>query len=68
MQRAALDAAIEKKKAFNDGKAQLLLQGPCLIPVGTYYRSLSPSQRRATQALCGGEPISKGEARTLGLE
>lgn len=57
--KAAVGAAISKKKEFNDTTAQLKLMSPCTITVGTFFRSLTPSQQRATEALCGGEAMAR---------
>ncbi len=66
VQQAALKTAIEKRRAYNDGKAQVLLLGPCDMSVGAYWRSLTPYQRRAVEALCGGESMPRKEDTVLG--
>ena len=65
-QQAALNTAVDKKQAYNDGKAQLLMLAPCDISVGAYWRSLTPYQRRAIEALCGGESMPRKSDTVLG--
>ncbi len=65
-QQAALNTAVKKKQAYNDGKAQLMLLAPCDMSVGAYWRSLTPFQRRAVEALCGGEGMPRKSDTQLG--
>lgn len=59
VQQAAIDAALARGeaglKAANDREAYILKQAPCAMSVGGYVRALSPAERDAVMALCGGE-------------
>ena len=55
--------AVEKKMQFNDSKARLTLSAACDITIGAFFR-LPPSYQRATQALCGGEPMPRPSTLT----
>jgi hypothetical protein len=66
VQQAAIKTSVEKRQTYNDGKAQLLLLGPCDMSVGAYWRALTPFQRRAVEALCGGESMPRKSDTVLG--
>lgn len=59
-QQAAIDAAVQQRKAVADQEAELSLVLPCGMTVGAFFR-LSVNQRRAVEALCGGEPMPRKE-------
>jgi len=52
--------AIEGKKQFNDGQADLYKQVPCDMTLGAYFRRLNDAERAAVDLLCGGNilPVS----------
>lgn len=51
--RAAIGYAEENAKAFNDTEAKILMNAPCAIRVGAYWRALNSEQRIAVDKLCG---------------
>jgi hypothetical protein len=51
--RAAVHYAVEQSKAAYDTEASVLLQGPCAMNVGSYWRVLNKQQREAVDNLCG---------------
>lgn len=51
--RAALKYGEDQAKAAYDTEARLLIQGPCAMNVGSYWRALNGAQRGAVDVLCG---------------
>jgi hypothetical protein len=51
----AIDTGIEDRKAYNDKKAGTLLELPCDISVGAYYRMQNSVQQEALTMLCSGK-------------
>lgn len=64
-QEAAIGAAVEQRRAFEDRKARLALVAPCSMSLGAYFR-LTPMAKRAAEALCGGEGMPRKGDRLLG--
>jgi hypothetical protein len=47
--------AINQVKRLNDAEATIMVQVPCAMDVGAFYRALNPVQQQAVSTLCGGE-------------
>ncbi len=59
---------INQIKRVNNIEAGLLVQAPCAMDIGAYYRVLNPVQQRAVSALCGGSvgnPITVEDLVTM---
>lgn len=48
--------AIQRIQRANDAAADLAFKAPCAVPFGAVMRR-SVSDRRAAEAMCGGEPM-----------
>ena len=46
---------VETIKAVNDTEAMVLIQAPCAIDLGAYYRVLTPGQRLGADLQCDPE-------------
>ena len=55
---AQIQAGLQAKRAYNDAKAETLLQGVCDMSLGASLR-IPPADKRAADALCGGEPMTR---------
>jgi len=53
---AQIRQGIDAKRAYNDAKAGVLIQGVCDMSLGASLR-IAPADKRAADALCGGEPL-----------
>jgi len=53
--QAVVGQGIAAKKQVNDSKARLLVQAPCDMAVGAFWRELNKLERSAVNDLCGGE-------------
>ena len=62
---AMMGAAIEARRDLADREARLSLVMPCAMTLGAYFR-LPPMQRRAAEALCGGEGFPRKSDTTFG--
>ena len=51
----AVETGIDDRKAYNDKKAETLLELPCDISVGAYYRMQNSVQQEALTMLCSGK-------------
>ncbi len=52
-QRAYLKYAEVQAKMAYDAEAEILLQAPCAMNVGSYWRVLNDDKRKAVDNLCG---------------
>lgn len=52
-QRASMGYVTDQIKTVNDTEARLLLQAPCAIDIGPYWRVLNNAERDAVDTLCG---------------
>lgn len=52
--RSLAERSVERAQAANDTLARNLTRAPCAISLGSYYRTLSASDREALDLLCGG--------------
>ncbi|MEE8598283.1 MAG: hypothetical protein V3S69_01975 [Dehalococcoidales bacterium] len=59
---AYVPTVIGAKQAYNDTKAKALTVAVCDMSIGAYFR-LPPMQRRAVEALCGGESMPRRKIR-----
>jgi hypothetical protein len=48
------ERGVDRAQATNDSLAGNLKRAPCAITLGSYYRTLSASEREALDLLCGG--------------
>ena len=51
--RAAIEYMGEQARTVNDTEARVLLQTPCAMSVGAYWRALNELERDAVARLCG---------------
>lgn len=50
-----VDTAIDRKRQQSDTEARAVINVPCVITVGAYYRELTPREQQAIDVLCGGD-------------
>ena len=68
VQQAIVDRGVEKARAAKDAEAEVLKASLCAMSLGAYHRVNDAAERRALDALCGGDwarPVTIDDLRSL---